>query len=197
MVQPVSMPRYMPSEDVERLLRACDRSTSAGRRDHAILLLLARLGLRACEVVALQLDDLRWREGELVVRGKRQVHDRLPLPVDVGRAISLYLRQARPPSASRLVFLRCLAPHRGLAMSGTVGAIVNRALGRAGLSPTTHGTHLLRHSLATTMLRRGASMEEIAQVLRHRSPTSTEIYAKVDFGALGDVARPWPAARAA
>ena len=190
-----SVPRYLPARDVERLLRACDRSSATGRRDHAVLLLLARLGLRAGEVLAIELDDLRWREGEIVVRGKGLVRDRLPLLPDVGKALALYLQKDRPPGSSRRVFLCRRAPHRGFAHPSSVTTIVARALARAGLAPATRGAHLLRHSLATTMVRRGASLSEIGQVLRHRSPNTTEIYAKVDFGALRDVAMPWPTVR--
>ena len=187
-----SVPRYLPARDVERLLRACDRSSPTGRRDHAVLLLLARLGLRASEVGALELGDLRWREGEIVVRGKGLVRDRLPLPPDVGQALALYLKRDRLPGTSRCVFLCTRAPHRGFAHPSTVSTIVARALVRAGLTPATRGAHLLRHSLATAMVRRGASFAEIGQVLRHRSPNTTEIYAKLDFGALRDIALPWP-----
>lgn len=190
-----SVPRHLPARDVERLLRACDCSSATGRRDHAVLLLLARLGFRASEVLALELGDLRWREGEIVVRGKGLVHDRLPLLPEVGEALALYLQKDRPPGSSRRVFLCRRAPHRGFAHPSTVTTIVARALLRAGLAPATRGAHLLRHSLATTMLRRGASLSEIGQVLRHRSPNTTEIYTKVDFGALRDVALPWPTAR--
>lgn len=192
-----SVPRYLPARDVERLLGACDPCSATGRRDHAILLLLARLGLRAGEVVALELGDLRWREGEIVVRGKGRVHDRLPLVPDVGEALALYLNRDRRPGRCRRVFLCRRAPHRGFSNSTTVSTIVRRALARAGLAPPTRGAHLLRHSLATAMVRRGASLAEIGQVLRHRSPNSTEIYAKLDFGSLRDVALPWPTARGA
>ena len=192
-----SVPRYLPARDVERRLHACDSSSATGRRDHAILLLLARLGFRASEVVALELGDLHWREGEIVVHGKGLVHDRLPLLPDIGEALALYLKKDRQPGSSRRVFLCRRAPHRGLAHPSTVSTIVARALVRAGLAPATRGAHLLRHSLATAMVRRGASLSEIGQVLRHRSPNSTEIYAKVDFGALRDVAMPWPTARGA
>ena len=190
-----SVPRYLPARDVERLLRACDCSSATGRRDYAILLLLARLGLRASEVLALELGDLRWRVGEIVVRGKGLVHDRLPLLSDVGKAVALYLQKDRPAAASRRVFLCRRAPHRGLGHPSTVSTIVARALARADLAPATRGAHLLRHSLATTMVRRGASLSEIGQVLRHRSPNTTEIYAKVDFGTLRGVAMPWPVVR--
>ena len=186
------VPRYLPTQDVERLLRACDCSSPTGRRNHAILLLLARLGLRASEVIALELADLRWREGEVVVRGKGKVYDRLPLLPDVGEALALYLKKDRPTGRSRRVFLCMRAPHRGLSHPSTVSTIVARTLVRAGLEPPTRGAHLLRHSLATTMVRNGASFAEIGQVLRHRSPNTTEIYAKLDFGALRDIALPWP-----
>lgn len=188
-----SVPRHLPARDVERLLRACRRSSGTGRRDHAILLLLARLGLRACEVLALELDDLHWRTGEIVVRGKGLVRDRLPLLPEVGEALALYLQKDRPArSTSRRVFLCTRAPDRGFAHPSTVSTIVARRLRRAGLAPAMRGAHLLRHSLATTMVRHGASLSEIGQVLRHRSPNTTEIYAKLDFDSLRDVAMPWP-----
>jgi integrase len=192
-----SVPRYLPEQDVERLLRACKRTSPTGRRNHAVLLLLARLGLRASEVMALEIDDLRWREGEVVVRGKGLVRDRLPLLTEVGEALALYLSKDRPSGGSRRVFLRSRAPHRGFAHPSTISTIVARALVRAGLAPATRGAHLLRHSLATAMVRRGATFTEIGQVLRHRSPNTTEIYAKLDFGALRDVALPWPTSRGA
>ena len=187
-----SVPRHMSPKDVERLLRSCNRSSATGRRNHAILLLLARLGLRASEVTALELGDLRWREGEIIVRGKGLIRDRVPLLPDVGEALALYLRTDRPQGASRYVFICQQAPYRGLGAPSTISTIVRRSLLRAGLAPATHGAHLLRHSLATTMVRRGASFAEIGQVLRHRSPSTTEIYAKLDFGALRDIAMPWP-----
>ena len=188
--------RYLSPEDVGRLLDTCDPSTHAGRRNRAILLLLVRLGLRAAEVAALELDDIRWRSGEIVVREKGDVVDRLPLPSEVGKALTLYLkndRGARVPT--RRVFLRLCAPVRGLAGRGAVSTIVRVGLKRAGLEPPARGAHLLRHTLATRMIRSGASMAEIAEVLRHRSPSSTAIYAKVDIEALRSLAQPWPGAR--
>lgn len=187
-----TVPRYLPAGDVEHLLQTCDRSTATGRRNRAVLVLLARLGLRASEVVNLELDDLRWQQGEIVVHGKGGQRDRLPLASDVGEALAPYLRQDRPTCASRRVFLCRTAPHRGFAGASTVTTIVRRALASAGLTPTTRGAHLLRHSLATALLRRGASLAEIGQVLRHRSPNTTEVYAKLDFAALREVALPWP-----
>ena len=191
-----SVPRHIPARDVERVLRACDRRSAIGRRDYAVLLLLARLGMRAGEVVALELGDLRWREGEILVRGKGLIRDRLPMLPDVGDALARYLRRDRPQASSRRVFLRSRAPVWGFGGPATVSTIVARALARAGLaSSPMHGAHLLRHSLATAMVRRGASLTEIGEVLRHRSPNTTEIYAKLDFEALRDVAMPWPTGR--
>ena len=188
----LGVPRYISPEEVERVLSGCDRSAATGRRDYAILLVLARLGLRSGEVVALQLDDLRWRTGEVIVHGKGLVQDRLPLPADVGEAIAEYLQNARPPGHRyRNVFLRCRAPYQPFSGSA-VTTIVSRALKRAGLSPALRGAYLLRHSLATAMVRRGASFSEVGQVLRHRWPDTTGIYAKVDFDALREVALPWP-----
>jgi site-specific recombinase XerD len=186
------VPRHLPAQDVERLLRSCDVTTATGRRDHAILLLLARLGLRAGEVLALELDDLDWQEGEIAVRGKGLARDLLPLFPDVGAAIALYLRKDRPPGRSRRLFMCMKAPHRGFSNSRSITTIVERAFARAGLHPAARGAHTLRHSLATEMLRRGASLREIGEVLRHRSAKTTEIYAKLDFGALREVALPWP-----
>jgi len=188
------VPRYLDDDEVEKLLGSRDLSTATGRRDRAILLLLARLGLRAGEIVALRLEDLHWREGEFTVRGKGRYHDRLPLPREVGEAIALYLQKDRPSCRSRRVFLRRKAPLRGFAGPGTVTTIVRRAIDQAGLEPSEKGAHLLRRSLATGMLGRGATLAEIGQILRHRSPNSTEIYAKVDIGGLRSLARPWPLA---
>ena len=146
-------------------------------------------------LVALELDDIDWRAGEIVVRGKGLRHDRLPLLPDVGAAMAAYLRRDRPHSPTRQLFVRMKAPRRGFAGPSTVTTIVRRALEWAGLNPPVKGAHLLRHSLATGMLRHGASMGEIGEVLRHRVPSTTEIYAKVDFGALRSLAQPWPVPR--
>lgn len=187
-----TLPRSLAPEHVERLLIAGDRQTATGRRDHAILLLLARLGLRAGEVVALELDDLHWRTGEITIRGKKGLrHDRFPLPTDVGAALATYLRD-RAPSATRRVFLCMRAPRRSFRGPGAVTTIVRRALARADLHPPVRGAHLLRHSLATHMLRHGASLVEIGEVLRHRAASTTEIYAKVDLASLRAVVQPWP-----
>jgi len=187
-----TVPKYLTPEEVERVIAACDRRTSTGRRDYAILLLLARLGLRASEVVALQLDDLDWRAGEIIVRGKGLFHDRMPLPCDVGEALTSYLRRDRPHSRTRRVFICRKAPRRGFAGSSTLTTVVRRALERADLHPALKGAHLLRHSLATSMLHFGMTMNEIGEVLRHRLPNTTEIYAKVDFHSLRALAHPWP-----
>jgi site-specific recombinase XerD len=185
-------PRFLEAAQVEKLLRSCDRRRSVGRRDHAILLLLARLGLRAGEVVHLCLEDIDWSAGELRLRGKGARLDRLPLPHDVGQAMADYLKTRRTGEACRRVFLRSIAPYAGLASSCTVAGVVRRALARADLHPHHQGAHLLRHSLATRMLRGGASLAQIGQVLRHQQAQSTEIYAKVDLKALRLLAQPWP-----
>jgi site-specific recombinase XerD len=188
-----TVPRYLLPQEIERVLQTCDRCTAVGHRDYAILLLLARLGLRAGEVVALQLEDVHWRTGEILVRGKGGVHERMPLPADVGEALASYLRQGRPPCHTRRVFVRTRAPRRGLATSEAITAIVRRALERADVHPASKGAaHLFRHGLATFMLRRGATMGEVGEVLRHRNPNTTAIYAKVDFEGLRSLAQPWP-----
>ena len=184
-----SVPRHLEASQVERVIAA----VSSEPRDHAIVLLLARLGLRALEIVMLELSDLDWRTAEITVLGKGAVRDRLPLPSDVGQAIASYLREVRPRSSCRRVFLGSRAPHHAFAGSSVVSTVVARALRRAGIDdPPSRGAHLLRHSLATTLLSAGASMSEIGEVLRHRSPTTTEIYAKVDLTGLRTVVQPWP-----
>lgn len=190
-----SMPAFLTAEQVEKVLSTPDRATPRGLRDFAILLLLARLGLRACEVVSLELDDIRWRERKLVIRGKGRVFESLPLLSDVGEAIAEYLRHSRPKTKSRRVFLRINAPRVALAGPAAVGHIVRLALSRSEMKPPGRGAaHLFRHSLATQMIQNGASIAEIAQVLRHRAEGTTEIYAHVDFESLRGVARVWPTA---
>ena len=188
-----TVPKYLTPEEVQRVLGACNRRTASGRRDYVILIMLARLGLRAGEVVSLQLDDIDWRAGEILIRGKGLRHDRMPLPNDVGNALASYLRRDRPACQSRRVFVRMKAPHRGFAACGTLPTIVRSAIERANLHPPSKGAHILRHSLATAMLRSGATMGEIGEVLRHRNLGTTEIYAKVDFNGLRSLAHPWPA----
>lgn len=188
-----ALPKALAPGQVGQLLASCDRRTSTGRRDFAILLLLARLGLRAGEVAAVELDDIDWRAGDVVVRGKGRRVERLPLPVDVGEAIAGYLRRGRPRETGRVLFLRVRAPRGALGVDG-VKAVVRRTCERAGLARV--GPHRLRHTAATQMLRSGATLGEVAQVLRHRSLTTTTIYAKVDRGALQALALPWPGADA-
>ena len=187
-----TVPKYLIRQEVERVLKACDRRTAVGRRDYAILLLLARLGLRAGEVVGLQLEDINWRAGEILVRGKGLLHDRMPLPPEVGQALASYLRRGRPACRTRRVFVCSKAPRRGFAHPSTLSTIVRRALARADLHPPLQGAHLLRHSLATSLLRSGATLREIAEILRHQAVQTTEIYAKVDFESLRSLAHPWP-----
>ena len=163
-----------------------------GRRDYAILLLLACLGLRAGEVAQLCLGDIDWRAGELSIRGKCGRWNRLPLPHKVGRAIADYLKTRPSVGNSRKVFLIGKAPYRGFAGSSSVGELVRRALERAHLDPPHKGAHLLRHGLATRMLRGGASLTQIGQILRHQLAQTTQIYAKVDLNSLRKLAQPWP-----
>lgn len=186
------VPRYLETREVEMVLRSCDRRRKIGKRDYAIFLLLARLGLRANEVVQLTLEDIDWRAGELLIRGKGARVDRLPLLQEVGQAMSDYLKHARPVCPSRRLFIQCRAPLEGFAGPGCVSNLVRWALLKLHLSPKNRGAHVLRHSLATGMLRNGASLAQIGQVLRHQLPQSTEIYAKVDFTALRALALPWP-----
>ncbi len=185
------LPQVLDPAAVSALLRSCDRRTTFGRRDFAVLLLLARLGLRAGEVAALRLEDLDWRAGEVFVRGKGPKHERLPLPTDVGQPIASWLRRGRPRCAAREVFTRVRAPHQGLC-SGGISAIVRAACQRAGRPEV--NAHRLRHFAATEMLRAGAGLTEIGQVLRHRSVHTTAIYAKVDRSSLRELAKPWPVA---
>jgi site-specific recombinase XerD len=191
--QQAGVPVVLSPDEVERVLATADRTTQRGRRDYAVLLLLARLGLRASEVVALELGDLHWRTAEIVVRGKGSRRDHVPLLADVGEALAQYLREDRGTSPSRRVFLRLISPCVGLSSPCAIDHIVRLALRRAGIGPHRRRVaHLFRHSLATRMIRHGASMSEIAEVLRHRSQTTTALYAKVSFEALRTVARPWP-----
>jgi site-specific recombinase XerD len=187
-----AIPRAIGTSQIRQLLASLDRRTAIGRRDYAIVLLLARLGLRAGEVALLELDDLGWDAGQLSVRGKRGHRTVLPLPADVGAAIVAYLRHGRPLSSSRRVFLRSKAPIRGFLSQCAIGSIIRHALHRADIHAPTTGAHQFRHALATEMLRQGASLTEIGEILRHRSPQTTTIYAKVDLPALRTLALPWP-----
>ncbi|RPI05051.1 MAG: integrase, partial [Zetaproteobacteria bacterium] len=181
---------FLAPAEVDRLLAACPHDP-AGLRDRAILLLLARLGLRASEVAGLQFGDIDWRTGRLAVCGKGRRAEWLPLPQAVGAALLRYLRRARPPWPGPTVFATVKAPWHALTRQA-VSAIVVTALRRAGVEAPVHGAHLLRHSAATAMLRQGASLAGIAAVLRHRSPRTTVHYAKVDFALLAEIAQPWP-----
>jgi integrase/recombinase XerD len=187
-----SIPRGIAPDQVRRLLSQIDRSTAVGRRDYAILLLLARLGLRSGEVAFLELEDIDWKAGCLSVHGKSGRRTQLPVPKDVGDAIVAYLRHGRPRSTSRRVFLRAKAPIRGFLTQCAVGTIVRHALLRAGVETPTTGAHQFRHGLATEMLRQGASLAQIGELLGHKSPETTKIYTKVDLDALRTLALPWP-----
>jgi integrase/recombinase XerD len=184
------LPRGLDGEQVRRMLASCDRSTPAGRRDFAILVMLVRLGMRRGEVARLELDDVDWRLGEIVVRGKGDRVERLPLPADVGEAIVEYLRDGRPAGfAGRVVFVRVKAPRRALTPGGVTQVVVSAGK-RVGLGEVT--AHRLRHTAATELLREGAPLVEIGELLRHRSVLTTAIYAKVDRERLRELARPWP-----
>ncbi len=188
-----SLPRYLQAEEVERVIAACDSASPVGRRDRAILLLLARLALRASDIVQLRLGDIDWKGAWISVSGKSRREMRLPLTQEVGQAIVDYLQDGRPPSATDAVFVRSRAPFRAFANHCAVSIIVAQAMRRAGVAcPSRGAAHVLRHSVATSMLRQGASLQDIAVILRHRSIETTQIYAKVDVTALQRIAQPWP-----
>jgi len=187
-----SIPRAIGRNEVTRLLASIDRDTPVGCRDYAMILALARLGIRSSEVVSLELDDIDWVAGQIRVRGKNgQRHD-LPLPADVGKAIVDYLRKSRPRNADCRVFLRDKAPIRGFSGPSGLGSVIRRSLKRAGIDSPTKGAHQFRHGLASEMLRGGASLGEIGEVLGHRHVQTTAIYAKVDLDTLRTLALPWP-----
>jgi len=186
-----SIPKYLPADDVERLIDSCDQNLSLGARDRAMLLLIARLGLRASEVSKLKISDLDWREGKLIVSGKNRTETKLPLPQGVGDAILHYLKHGRAQIASHYVFITTTAPLVPIT-SKSVSRAVFRALRRTGISAPMKGSHLLRHSLATKMLRDGAALASVGALLRHTSMQTTQVYAKVDFASLKEVAMPWP-----
>jgi site-specific recombinase XerD len=190
-----ALPKYLETGQVEHLLESVDRTARSGLRDYAIMLLLARLGLRGGEIVKLELEDIDWEAGTITVRGKGGSHNRLPIPEEVGAAIVEYLRHGRPKCSCRRVFLRAIAPYGGLVSSSSIYGIVNYHLLRAGLHPEKKGAHLLRHSLATRMIRGGNTLDEIGNILGHQFHSSTEIYAKVAITALRALARPWPGGR--
>ena len=188
-----TLPTYLSAAQVRKVLDGCDRETVMGRRDYAILLLLAKLGLRADEVATLTLDDIDWRASEILVRAKGRQRARMPIPPDVGAAIVAYLRNGRPKSSCRRLFVRTLAPHVGFASGCAITMIAKVALDRVGIEGCAHrGAHIFRHSLATELLRSGATLSEIGQLLRHESHDTTRIYAKVDIDALRTLSLPWP-----
>ena len=188
-----TLPTYLSAAQVRQALDGCDRETVMGRRDYAILLLLAKLGLRADEVATLTLDDIDWRASEMLVRAKGRQRARMPIPPDVGAAIVAYLRNGRPKSSCRRLFVRTLAPHVGFASGCAITMIAKVALDRVGIEGCAHrGAHIFRHSLATELLRSGATLSEIGQLLRHESHDTTRIYAKVDIDALRTLSLPWP-----
>jgi integrase/recombinase XerD len=186
-----SLPKYLSIQDVESLINSCDQSSPLGSRDRAILLLIARLGLRAGDVSALKFGDLLWEEGTLIVSGKGRRQTRLPLPQGVGKAILYYLRHGRPRKVGDRIFITTAAPFGPISRQA-VGQTVARAIRRTGISAPTKGSHLLRHSAATRMLREGVSLPTISALLRHASIETTTVYAKVDVDLLQEVAMPWP-----
>jgi Site-specific recombinase XerD len=188
-----SLPQYIQSDEVEKVIGTCDPCTARGSRDRAILLLLARLGLRAGDIVEMSLNDIDWKEAWIQVSGKSRRQTRLPLTQELGEAISNYVINWRPSAPTDKLFLCTLAPFRPFSSHSAVSVMVTRALRRAGVkSVGRNSAHIFRHSAATSMLRQGASLQEIATVLRHRSTSTTEIYAKVDIDSLLEIAQPWP-----
>ncbi len=187
-----TLPKFLQPGQVQQVLDHCDRHSAVGLRNYAILVLLARLGLRACEVVAMTLDDIDWEGAHLMVRGKGGQRVQMPLSAEVGHAIAAYLRKGRPRCTSRRLFIREHAPRVGFANSCAVSTLVQRALADAGVDSPHTGAYVFRHSLATEMLRQGASLGEIGQLLRHAHPDTTQIYAKVDVCALRPLALRWP-----
>jgi integrase/recombinase XerD len=187
------LPRYLKPEEIQQLIESVRTDDAIGRCNYAMLLLMARLGLRAPEVTAIQLDDIDWRAGEILIRGKGKLHDRMPLPTDVGETIVDYIRNGRAGN-SRTLFVSAKTPHSPFRNAQILNTVLCDAFQRTGLKPPQKyiGSHLLRHSLATDMLRKGASLDEIGDVLRHRARMTTTIYAKYDINALRSIARPWP-----
>jgi site-specific recombinase XerD len=189
------LPRHLTTEQVGILVKAVRTDTVAGRRNYAMVLLIARLGLRAPEVIAMQIDDIDWRSGEVIVRGKGNRHDRVPLPPDVGEALANYIKLDRT-ATSRALFVTERPPHHAFKDGQVLNYILRAAFARTGLKPPPPyvGSHILRHSLGTNLVQRGASLEEISDMLRHRSRASTMIYAKLDIDGLRSIAQPWPVA---
>jgi site-specific recombinase XerD len=189
----VGLPTCLSATQVQKVLDSCDSASAVGRRDFAILLMLSRLGLRANEVATLTLDDIDWRAGEMLVHAKGRRQARMPVAPDVGAAVVAYLRDERPKSSCRRLFLRSLAPHIGFASASAITMIARTALERAGIQSCAHqGAHIFRHSLATELLRSSATLSEIGQLLGHKSHDTTRIYAKVDIEVLRTLSLPWP-----
>lgn len=186
------IPKAISQEQIQAVLASCDRDTPIGKRDYAILMLLAHLGLRSGEIVSLTLDSIDWDLGSINVAGKCGRNTSLPLPEGAGKAIVDYLQNGRPASHDRALFLRALAPIRCLGAPQTIGTIVYAAVKRAGIDTPTRGSHQFRHALASNMLRQGANLTEIGSVLRHQHSKTTNIYAKVDLNALKSLSMPWP-----
>jgi site-specific recombinase XerD len=188
-----NLPTYLSAEQVQKALDSCDRATAIGRRNYAILMMLAKLGLRAHEIATLTLDDIDWRSGDMCVRVKGRERTRMPIPPDVGAAVVAYLRHARPKSSCRRLFLRTPAPHVGFSFPSAITKIAKGALAHAGVQGFAHqGAHIFRHSLATELLRSGATLSEIGQLLGHQGHDTTRIYAKVDIDTLRTLSQPWP-----
>jgi site-specific recombinase XerD len=191
-----SLPRYLKPEEVEQVIAACDPVSPVRKRNRAILLLLARLGLRVGDILKLRMGDIDWKDACIRVSGKSCRQTLLPLTQEVGDSIVSYIREGRPSTDSGFLFIRSCAPFREFANQKAISAVVARAMRRAGIKcPSRGAAHVLRHSIASSMLRNGATLREIADVLRHRSIKTTEIYAKVDVDALGQIAQPWPEVR--
>lgn len=190
------LPRHISSDGVEKILASVRRNPRHGARDYAMLLLMARLGLRAAEVIAIRLDDINWRAGELLVRGKGQLHDRVPITPEIGSALIQYLREERKNTHDRTLFVTHRAPHRAFVDGQILNTLLSEALAKTGQKPVTPyvGSHLLRHSLAVKLINSGSSLDEVRDVLRHRSRLSTMIYARLDTDGLRSVAQPWPVA---
>lgn len=185
------LPKSLAREDIDRLLQSCDQNTAVGQRDYTVLLILSRLGLRSCEIVNMTLDDIDWENGVMTIHGKGVQHNQMPIPYDLGEALSRYICKSRPPCATRRLFIRARAPLQGFSGSAAVDDIVRRALKRSGVKSLRQGAYLLRHSLACSMLQQGNSLMEIGEILRHSSINTTEIYAKVNINALAAIAQPW------
>jgi site-specific recombinase XerD len=187
-----SLPKSLPPDQVKKVLASCPRASAVGRRAYAVLLLVARLGLRSSEVVNLTLDDIDWEKSRITIRGKMNRLDHLPMPAEVGKAIATYLKCDRPRVSTRRLFLLSKAPWSGFQTSSSINAIVKDAFAWAGIESRRRGAHQFRHSLACEMLRRGRLLAEIGEILRHRRPDTTAIYAKVDFLSLRPLALSWP-----